>query len=107
MSQYLNLIRSAMESRRSISCQYDGFFREMTPYILGWKKNELHCLFYQYGGKSKSSIIDGVSNKNWRCIKLSKLRNVVILDEPLHAPNKITHKKKSTCVDRVILEIKL
>ena len=107
MSQYLDLIKNAMINRNSISCNYDGLYREMSPYCLGWKKNELQCLFYQYGGRSKSGFIDGVSSKNWRCIKLLKLRNVTILDEPLHKPKMISHKKKSSCVDHIIYEIKL
>ena len=101
------LIKNAMKKGKSISCNYDGLFRKMSPYILGWKNNELQCLLYQYGGKSKSGVINGVSEKNWRCLKLSKLKNIEVLDEPLHRPNVISHKKKSTCVDNVIFKIKL
>jgi len=94
MTTNLEIIKEAIEKEKSISCIYDGLHRKLSPYILGLKKRSLQCLFYQYGGKSKSRSIDGISKKNWRCLKLTKLSNIKILDEPLHKPLVISHKKK-------------
>ena len=94
MTINLEIIKEAIEKEKSISCVYDGLYRKLSPYILGWKKRSLQCLFYQYGGKSKSRRIDGISKKNWRCLKLAKLSNIKILDEPLHNPLVVSHKKK-------------
>jgi len=105
MSSVIDIIKKAMDERKSISAIYDDHNRKLSPYILGRKRNELQCLFYQYGGTSKSGVINGHSEKNWRCIKLSQLMQVRILDEPLQKPNIISHKKPSTCVDHIIKKI--
>ena len=38
-------------------------------------------------------------------LKLKNLKQIQILDEPLHKPDIITHKKPSYCVDIVIKQI--
>ncbi len=99
------IIENAMNEKKSISAYYDGYFRKLSPYELGTKKNEYQCMFYQYGGESSSGRINGKSKGNWRCLKLKKLEQIQILDEPLHKPDMITHKKPSYCVDNVIKQI--
>ena len=105
MSINLKIILDALDRERSISCYYDGVYRKLSPYRVGWKGGKLQCLFYQYSGKSNSSYIDGISNKNWRCLKLNKLHNIEVLDKPLFKPLIVSHKKKSSCIDKIIQEI--
>lgn len=94
-----------MDERKSISAYYDRFFRKLSPYVLGTKKGIYQCLFYQYGGKSSKGVIDGKSKYNWRCLKLDKLEQIQILDDPLQKPEIISHKKPSYCVDSIIKQI--
>ena len=105
LSKNLEIIKKAMDERRSISAYYGRYFRKLSPYELGTKKGNYQCLFYQYGGESSSGNINGKSKSNWRCLKLNMLEHIQILDEPLHKPDKITHKKPSYCVDNIIKQI--
>ena len=76
-------------------------FREMCPHAIGVKNGVKHVLFYQFGGKSSKGLPKGGA---WRCMELSRLRNVQIREGKWHTGS--SHKKPNTCVDRVILEIK-
>ncbi len=105
ISEKINKIEKAMEERKSISAYYNRFFRKLSPYELGTKKGKYQCLFYQYGGESSSGIINGKSKGNWRCLELNKLTQIQILEEPLHKPEIITHKRPSYCVDNIIKQI--
>ena len=105
LSKSLEIIKKAMNERRSISAYYGRYFRKLSPYELGTKKGIYQCLFYQYGGESSGGNINGKSKSNWRCLKLNRLEQIQILDEPLHKPDKITHKKPSYCVDNIIKQI--
>jgi len=105
ISEKINIIKKAMEERKSISAYYDRFFRKLSPYELGTKKGKYQCLFYQYGGESSSRIINGRSKSNWRCLELAKLTQIQILEEPLHKPEIVSHKKPSYCVDNIIKQI--
>lgn len=104
-SKSVEIIKKAMDERRSISAYYGRYFRKLSPYELGTKKGIYQCLFYQYGGESSSGNINGKSKSNWRCLKLNKLEQIQILDEPLHKPDIITHKRPSYCVDYIIKQI--
>ena len=105
ISEKVNIIKKAMDERKSISAYYDRFFRKLSPYELGTKKGKYQCLFYQYGGESSSGTINGKSKSNWRCLKLNKLEQIQILDEPLQRPDIISHKRPSYCVDNIIKQI--
>jgi hypothetical protein len=73
----------------------------MCPHVLGTKNSKLHGLFYQFAGQSNSRPIqpDG-SPDNWRCIDISALVDVKIIDiGAWHtAPD---HSRPQTCVDFV------
>ncbi len=105
LSKNLEIIKKAMDERRSISAYYGRYFRKLSPYKLGTKKESYQCLFYQYGGESSKSIINSKSKYNWRCLKLDQLKQIQILDEPLQKPEIVSHKKPSQCVDNIIKEI--
>ena len=101
----LELIKKAMDERKSISAYYKNYFRKLSPYELGTKKGKYRCLFYQYGGKSSSGVINSRSKHNWRCMELNKLKKLQILDEPLFKPNILSHKKPSKCIEKRIKRI--
>ena len=104
-SKSVEIIKKAMDERKSISAYYDKFFRKLSPYELGTKKGKYQCLFYQYGGESSKGIINGKSSYNWRCLKIDKLERIQILDEPLQKPGIVSHKRPSYCVDNIIKQI--
>lgn len=107
ISEKINIIKKAMDERKSISAYYDRLFRKLSPYELGAKKGIYQCLFYQYAGESSKGIINGKSKYNWRCLKLDKLEQIQILGEPLYKPDIISHKKPSNCVDNIIKQINI
>lgn len=99
------LVRQAIVEKKNISATYSGLTREMSPHVLGKKNGKEQALFYQYGGQSSSrQIMPDGSPENWRCIELSKLTNVVLLEDgQFHtAPN---HSRPQTCVDQIDVEV--
>ena len=63
------VVRAAVESRRPISCRYNGLDRLFCPHRLGRnKEGQLRVLCYQFGGKSESGLKPVGSPANWRCL---------------------------------------
>lgn len=47
LSKSLEIIKKAMDERRSISAYYDRFFRKLSPYELGTKKGKyIYTIFH-------------------------------------------------------------
>ncbi|MBD1867013.1 hypothetical protein H6F95_06790 [Cyanobacteria bacterium FACHB-471] len=104
MSNY-ELIRDAIINKKQVVAVYKGYRREMCPHTLGWKGNKQQCLFYQFGGDSSSGAILPGSDRNWRCILVDELEDVLIQDGSWHtAKNHIRHQ---TCVDHIDIEASL
>jgi hypothetical protein len=83
------IVRSAVESRRPISCEYHNLPRLFCPHRLGRNKDgQSRVLCYQYGGESESGPQPPLSPANWRCIALDRLSLVKLLNDRWHtAPN--------------------
>ena len=96
-----DLIKQAIQSKKPISATYDGFYREMCPHILGIKNGRMQCLFYQYGGNSKSGL-SPIEAKNWRCIPVDSMTDVRIIEGSWHTAS--NHSRPQSCVDTVITE---
>lgn len=97
-------IEEAIRNKRIVSADYDGYERLMCPHLLGRnKQGGLQALFYQFGGTSSSGLAPEGSSKNWKCMILSKLSNVSVINgEWKTGPS---HAKPSTCVVDVIVEV--
>jgi hypothetical protein len=66
------------------------------------RKGDLRVLCYQYGGESESGLGPPGSPANWRCIVLSELSEVDVLDEPWRtAPN---HSRPASCIVEVDID---
>lgn len=90
----------AIADRKQILCTYEGEPRELCPHILGHTKGEEVALTYQFGGQSKSGLPPG---GEWRCLFLSKVRNVRLRDGPWHAGSR--HRRPQPCVEVVDVDV--
>jgi hypothetical protein len=104
MSIY-QVLREAILKKQQVIATYNGYQREMCPHALGNKKGKEHCLFYQFGGQSSSGSIIPGSEKNWRCIAVSGLKEVSVREGQWHTA--YNHSKKQTCIDDVDVEVSL
>ena len=97
------LIRDAIVSKKIVTGTYQDHYREMCPHVLGLKNDRRQALFYQFGGTSSSGLDPDGSAKNWRCIPIDDLQDVVVTDGEWHtAPN---HTRPQTCVDEIDVEV--
>ena len=94
------LFAQAIADRKQIFCTYEGLPRELCPHILGHTKGEEVALTYQFGGQSKSGLPPG---GEWRCLSLSKVRNVRLRDGRWHAG--LRHTRPQPCVEDVDLDV--
>ncbi len=98
-----DLIRQAIQRKQLVLAVYEGRRREMCPHVLGLKGSRAQALFYQFAGESRSGLGPSGSSDNWRCIDLSKLTDVSVMEGEWHtAPN---HSRPQTCVDTVDVEV--
>jgi hypothetical protein len=98
------LVRQAIIEKKAIYATYSGLHREMCPHAIGLKNGKEQALFYQFGGDSSSRPIqpDG-SSVNWRCIEISRLSNVRMVDCDWHTAT--DYPGPQTCVDRIDVEV--
>jgi hypothetical protein len=65
-------------------------------------KGDLRVLCYQYGGESESGLGRPGSPANWRCIVLSELSEVGVLDEPWRTA--LNHSRPASCIVEVDID---
>ena len=94
------LFAQAIADRKQISCTYEGLPRELCPHILGHTSGEEVALTYQFGGRSKSGL---PPRGEWRCLSLSKVRNVRLRDGSWHAGSR--HTRPQPCVEVVDIDV--
>lgn len=94
------LFYRAMAERKQIFCTYDGYRRELCPIILGHSQGKEKALAFQFGGESKSGLPRG---GEWRCLWLSRAKNVEIHEGPWRAGS--SHKQPQGCVEVVDVDV--
>ena len=99
-SRIYELFAQAITDRKQILCTYEGYSRELCPHILGQTKGEEVALTYQFGGRSKSGLPPG---GEWRCLSLSKVRNVQLRDGAWHGGSR--HTRPQPCVEVVDVDV--
>jgi PIN domain nuclease of toxin-antitoxin system len=99
-SQVYELFAQAIADRKQIFCTYERLPREVCPHILGHTKDEEVALTYQFGGESKSGLPPG---GEWRCLSLSKVRNVQLRAGRWHAGSR--HSRRQPCVEVVDIDV--
>ena len=99
-SSAYKLVEEAMTTRKQILCTYNGRPRELCPVILGHSQGQEKALTYQFGGQSEKGLPPG---GQWRCLFLSKVRNIRLRDGPWHAGD--SHNQPQDCVEIVDLDV--
>ena len=98
------IVREAILARKNIAAEYKGHSRIMTPHTLGRKQGVEHCLCYQFGGESSSGLsLVPNSPDNWRCVFVSELRDLRVVEGPLHTCTR--HTREQSCVDEIDVEL--
>jgi hypothetical protein len=98
------LVRQAILERKAVFAIYGGLYRELCPHAIGTKDGKEQALCYQFGGRSRSRLIqpDG-SPDNWRCIEISELRDASIHESAWHTAPACT--RPQWCVDSIDIEL--
>ena len=102
MSNY-ELIKQAIENKKQITAQYQGYYREMCPHVIGTKGGKQQALFFQFGGRSKTQGIVTSSTGKWKCLLIEGLSDVDIQDGSWHTGD--GHTRQQTCVDNIDVEV--
>jgi hypothetical protein len=98
-----DLIRHAMLRKSPIQAVYKHHRRMLCPHVLGTNKDgRWQILCYQFGGESSRGLQRGDSPANWRCIPLSGLSAVELLDLPWRSGAK--HSNIQTCIEYIELD---
>jgi hypothetical protein len=98
-----NAIREAIINKQQVITTYQGYDREMCPHVIGTKNGREQCLFYQFAGTSSSGPILTNSFKNWRCIPIEGLGEIVVRSGKWHTGD--NHSRPQTCVDNIDIEV--
>ena len=96
------IIKNAIINKQQITADYNGYYREMCPHVIGDKNGRRQALFYQFAGESSSGIVPG-SQSNWRCIPVDTLQNVKAQSGAWHTAS--NHSTASTCLDVIDVEV--
>jgi hypothetical protein len=99
-SDAFRLFHRAILRRQQITCRYQGYDREVCPYILGHKKGGEAALVFQFGGQSSKGLPPG---GQWRCLLLSDVRDPVARDGSWYGDAE--HRTAQTCVDEVFVDV--
>ncbi len=102
-STAFQLIQDAITQKLIVVADFRGCHREMCPHTLGYKKGREKALFYQFAGGSRSGLGPTGSDRNWRCVYLDELSDVVTKPGSWHTAS--DHTRKQTCVDQVVAEV--
>lgn len=102
MSKY-EIIKEAIKNKYQVHAIYKGKLRKMYPHVIGKKNGREHALFYQFGGESSSGRIVPGSLSNWRCLFISELSEIEVLEGVWHTAQ--NHSKTNSCVDVIDVEV--
>ena len=97
------MIREAILRKRIVVATYRNHRRLMCPHTLGWKNGREHALLYQFNGTSDSGLGSPGSTRNWRCVFVDELENVLVQDGDWHTCT--IHTRPQTCVDIIDVEV--
>ena len=96
-------VKSAIQSKSAISAVYDKLPRLLCPHVIGTKGGTEQYLAWQYGGETSKGEISNSNPANWKCLKISKLSDVQLINDSWHTGD--NHSQTQTCVDAIDVEI--
>ena len=103
ISDTYELLRLAAARRQAVAAIYDGLPRLLCPHVLGRKSGQLHALFYQFGGSSRSGLPVGPEGMgDWRCLAVEKLSEVELRADAWHTEPR---SRRQTCVDEIDFDV--
>jgi hypothetical protein len=91
------IIRQALIERKPVAATYGDLRREFCPHCLGTRNGERRVLGWQYGGVSNHGL------PNWRCMNISGLSNVRIVNGPWETGG--AHTRPQVCITHVDVEV--
>lgn len=91
-----NVLRQAILMRRTVRVFFQGYHRDVCPYVLGRKKGAQRVLAFECGDGSKSALPDG---GQWRCMPVSEIASAELTDDAW--PTSRPHKLVQTCVEQI------
>ena len=99
-----SLLRQAVARRHPVRAVYKRLERLVCPHRLGWNsKGDRRVLSYQYGGDSETGLGPPGSKENWRCMALSELSDLEVLEGSWHTAE--NHSRPSHCIERVEIDV--
>ena len=101
-SEKYQTVRNAIQTKTSIRAIYHGKLRLLSPHVIGHTDGHEQALFYQFGGESNSRPIVPGSPQNWRCLKLSEIDLLGLVEQWETASN---HSRAQHCVQNVDIEV--
>lgn len=97
------VLAEAVRTRSSISAQYGGLRRLVSPHVVGFKDGELHCWGYQFGGGSSSGEVGLKVPRSWRCFRVREFTDVILLRGLWHSGSgDITTQ---SCVETIVVVV--
>jgi hypothetical protein len=99
-SDVFGLFHQAILERHQVVCSYQGYHREICPFILGYKRGAEAALVFQFGGESSRGLpLAG----EWRCLLLADVRDAVVREGEWYGDAK--HSKAQSCVDDIYVDV--
>lgn len=75
-----DLIRRAIEQRKTIKARYHGSDRLLCPHLLGWRGGRAKLLSYQPTAATAAAAYD--PRQRWRSMFVDELEDLAITDAP-------------------------
>lgn len=99
-SRTFRLFHHAILKEKQVIFMYQGFRREVCPYILGHKDGVEKVLAFQFGGRSTRGL---PRRGEWRCFELATVEDPVLRDGSWYGTS--THRTTQRCVDDVYIDV--
>ena len=75
-----DLLRQAIEERKTIKARYHGRDRLLCPHLLGWRNGPAKLLSYQASAPTGAPTAD--PHQRWRSMFVDELEDLAITDAP-------------------------
>ena len=92
------MIRFAINEKRLLELDYDGYYRIVEPHVYGQKFEKDGMMTYQVRGQSSSGVL------GWKRMKVEKITNMKVLDERFPGRRPATDRHSSWDVIYLIVD---
>jgi hypothetical protein len=95
------LFRRAIQNRLQVTCDFNGYHREVCPHALGSKHERQQVLAFQFGGGSSRKLLPA---GEWRSMVLENICNIQLRHGPWHTGDDLA--RQLSCFDHIDVELK-